>query len=424
VAGVAWWTGRVDWAELTAELAEKAHAADAADAGSPYAAFVRVAVPAGLAMLRSEFSPAVAVLGQALRDTEALTEPRQLLFASEAAGLIGDDLVARRYHERAIREMRQRGRATDAPFALQLGALVLASQGRSEAARASAREGLLLAARAGEEASGPFQHTMLAHIDALDSDTEACAEHQAAVHRGGKRPTASLMWALGRLAVSQARFGEAVEILVPVVLGDDRHPNVSLYATPDLVEAAVAVGRAELALAALDRFSRWRAAGSSWAMAVEPRLLALVAPAAEAGKLFAAACRAPGLAYRPLESARTRLAYGNFLRGQRHRIEAREQLHAALGLFESLQLPAWSETTWSALRAVGETGAAKHEEDQGLTAQELQIARMVIDGRSNREVADVLHLSSRTVEYHLSKVYVKLGLSSRDRLAGALAGRN
>jgi len=416
-AGVAWWAGRIDWAERAVELAELI------DTGSPYAAFVRAAAPAGLSLLRSDFAPAVGILTQALREAENLTEPRHLLFASEVAGLIGDDLGTRRFHDRAIQVMRGRGRATELPFALQLGALVLAGHGRSEAARASAREGLLLATRAGEEAGGVFQHAMLAHVDALDGDREACEEHRRSVARlDGEQPVASLSWAVGRLAVSQGRFGDAVEILEPAVLGEHRHATVSLFATPDLVEAAVAVGRPQLALEALVRFSGWRTAGSPWAAAVGPRLLALVAPAAEADQQFASACRAPGLAYRPLEAARTRLAYGNYLRGQRRRAEAREQLHVALGLFESLQLPAWSDSTRSALRASGEAGTTRRGEGETLlTPQELEIARMVSEGRSNREVAGTLHLSSRTVEYHLSKVYVKLELSSRDQLARALA---
>jgi DNA-binding CsgD family transcriptional regulator len=416
MAGMAWWAGRADWAGRAVELA------DIVQADSRYSAFVRAVAPAGLAVLRSEFATAVGSLTRALRDAENLTEPRQLLFTSEVAGMAGDDLAARRFCDRAIQVMRGRGRTTELPFALQLRALILAAQGRAEVARACAREGLLLAARAGEESGGVFQHVMLAHVDALDGDVEACAEHRDSIARlGGEQPAASLTWALGRLAVSQARFADGVDIMAPAVLRPDRHPTVSLFATPDLVEAAVAVGRTEPALEALGRFGRWRAAGSSWAAAVEPRLRALVAPPDEAEERFAAACRAPGLAYRPLESARTRLAYGTFLRSQRRRSEAREQLHVALGLFESLQLSAWVESTRSALRASGEAGAAPRVEGEALTPQELEIARMAMGGRSNREVADTLHLSSRTIEYHLSKIYVKLGLSSRGQLAQALA---
>ncbi|GGG28814.1 transcriptional regulator [Rhodococcoides trifolii] len=420
VTGLAWWGGRADWAEKASTLA--ASLGDSAVEGSSglFTALVRMAAPAGVAVMQDDFRPAVGDLIRSLRDAENLVEPRELLFAAEVATMIGDDVGTRLFCERAIRVMRARGRATELPFALQLHALVLAGQGRREAARTNADEGLSLAAHAGEETDGAFQHTVLAHLAALDGDTASCEQHRSAVTgRGAEHPTASLDWAAGRLAVSLGRFDDAIEILVPTVLGDRRHPEVSLLATPDLVEAAVASGKPDLVEQALARFGRWCEAGSPWGNAVEPRLTALAAGDSDA--LFDKACRAPGLAQRPLEAARTRLAYGEHLRGKRRRVEAREHLHAALAVFESLQLPAWIDRTRSVLRASGEGRTHDIAVADVLTPQELDIARMVSAGRSNRDVAGTLHLSSRTVEYHLSKVYVKLGLDSRDQLAGALA---
>ncbi|MBY6683098.1 AAA family ATPase [Rhodococcus sp. BP-316] len=419
VTGLAWWGGRADWAEKAANLADSIED-EAVESSGVFAALVRQAAPAGVDVMRDNFRPAIGDLTRSLRDAVNLIEPRELLFAAEIATMVGDDVGTRVFCERAIRAMRVRGRATELPFALQLQALVLAGQGRLEAARAAADEGLSLAAHAGEETDGAFQHTVLAHLAALDGDTASCERHRRAVTgRGAEHPTASLDWAAGRSAVSMARFDDAVEILVPTVLGDRRHPEVSLLATPDLVEAAVAVGKSDLAERALERFARWCDAGSSWGGAVQFRLTALAAGDSE--ELFDNACRATGLAQRPFESARTRLAYGEFLRGKRRRVEAREHLHTALGVFESLELPAWIDRTRSVLRASGEGRTHDIPVVDVLTPQELDIARMVSRGRSNRDVAGALHLSSRTVEYHLSKVYVKLGLDSRDQLAGALA---
>lgn len=415
VTGLAWWGGRADWAAKAVDLA-----ASITDTGV-YATMVREAAPAGLAVMGDEFSPAVEDLARSLRDAEQLTQPRELLFAAEIATMVGDDIGTRRFCERAIGVMRVRGQANELPFALQLDALVLAGQGRSEAARDRAEEGIRLADYAGEETDGAFQHTVLAHLSALDGDAAACGRHRrAVVGRGHDHPTASIEWAEGRLAVSQGRFVEAVDLLVPTVLHDGRHPEISLMATPDLVEAAVAVGNVELVREATARFERWCAAGSSWAGAVAPRLRALMAGGG-AEALFVEACQAPGLAHRPLEAARTRLAFGTYLRGERRRAEARQQLHPALALFESLQLPAWIDRTRSALRASGEGRTHDIVVADVLTDQELAIARMVSIGRSNRDVAGTMHLSSRTVEYHLSKVYVKLGLDSREQLAGVLA---
>ncbi|MDI9929682.1 LuxR C-terminal-related transcriptional regulator [Rhodococcus sp. IEGM 1354] len=415
VTGLAWWGGRADWAAQAVDLA-----ASITDTGV-YATLVRNAAPAGLAVMCDKFSPAVDDLARSLRAAEQLTQPRELLFAAEIATMVGDDIGTRRFCERAIGVMRVQGHATELPFALQLDALVLAGQGRSEAARDRAEEGIRLAEYAGEETDGAFQHTVLAHLSALDGDSAACGRHRREVAgRGDDHPTASIEWAEGRLAVSQSRFVEAVDLLVPTVLHDGRHPEISLMATPDLVEAAVAVGNIELAREASVRFERWCAAGSSWAGAVAPRLRALMA-GASAEALFEEACQAPGLAHRPLEAARTRLAFGTYLRGERRRAEARQQFHPALALFESLQLPAWIDRTRSALRASGEGRSHDIVVADVLTDQELAIARMVSIGRSNRDVAGTLHLSSRTVEYHLSKVYVKLGLDSREQLAGILS---
>ena len=309
---------------------------------------------------------------------------------------------------------------------MQLGSFILAWQGRVEAAAASAKEGLTLAARAGETSSGSFQHAMHAHISALRGDVDGCDDHRTAVmeHSDGQS-TASVDWAWGRLALSRGRPEEALPVLLGVVSEPDSHPVVGLFATPDLVEAAVATGQREVAVEPYERFVSWGRAGAPWAASVEPRLAALMATDSDdRNARFEAACRAPGLTYRPLESARTRLCYANALRTQRRRSEAREQLHVALGLFDGLQLPAWADLARAALRASGEATNHQLVPSEGmsgaLTEQELTIARLVSSGSSNREVADVLHLSSRTVEYHLSKIYVKLGLSSREQLAPAL----
>jgi DNA-binding NarL/FixJ family response regulator len=109
------------------------------------------------------------------------------------------------------------------------------------------------------------------------------------------------------------------------------------------------------------------------------------------------------------------------LRRGRRRLEAREPLRLAIAAFEGLGLEAWSQRAQSELRASGGEAATPDRVDLDvLTAQELEIARMVSRGGSNREVAASLTLSPRTIEYHLSKIYVKLGISSRGELANVL----
>jgi DNA-binding NarL/FixJ family response regulator len=117
---------------------------------------------------------------------------------------------------------------------------------------------------------------------------------------------------------------------------------------------------------------------------------------------------------RPFDRARTQFAYGQYLRRQRRRSDAREHLRAALGGFERLGAEPWAERARVELRATGEAARKRDPSTlTQLTPQELQIARLVAEGQSNKEVATQLFLSRRTVEYHVAKVFAKLGISSR-----------
>ena len=120
---------------------------------------------------------------------------------------------------------------------------------------------------------------------------------------------------------------------------------------------------------------------------------------------------------RPYDQARTRLLYGEFLRRRRRPVDARGHLRAAVEAFERLGCRAWAERARSELRATGESGSEPARDGFAeLTPQELQTVRLVSEGLSNRQVAEQLFLSPRTVEYHLYKVYPKLGIASRAEL--------
>jgi DNA-binding NarL/FixJ family response regulator len=120
---------------------------------------------------------------------------------------------------------------------------------------------------------------------------------------------------------------------------------------------------------------------------------------------------------RPFDAARTKLLYGEFLRRHRRRADSREYLRAALEEFEELGAAAWAERARAELRASGETARKRDPSTIAqLTPQELQIARLVSDGFSNKEAAAQLFLSPRTIDYHLRKVFMKLGISSRAEL--------
>ena len=125
-----------------------------------------------------------------------------------------------------------------------------------------------------------------------------------------------------------------------------------------------------------------------------------------------------------MQRARTELLYGEWLRRERRRTDARVHLRAAIDLFRRLGAVPWAERAEAELRATGETARKRDASavDQ-LTPQELQIAGLVAEGLTNKEIAAQLFLSPRTVDYHLRKVFTKLDISSRNQLARALPAR-
>ena len=125
--------------------------------------------------------------------------------------------------------------------------------------------------------------------------------------------------------------------------------------------------------------------------------------------------RSPGLP--PLQRARTELLYGEWLRRERRRTDSRVHLRAALDSFRTMGAVPWAERAEAELRASGETARKRDLSTAGqLTPQELQIARLVTGGLTNKEIAAQLYLSPRTVDYHLRKVFTKLGITSRTEL--------
>jgi DNA-binding CsgD family transcriptional regulator len=205
------------------------------------------------------------------------------------------------------------------------------------------------------------------------------------------------------------------------------HPFVVIASVPDRIEAAVRCGRLDDALEELPVFEAWAThSPASWA---RPRLAscrALVADGDDATRHFEEALTTDADA-RPFDFARIQLLYGEHLRRIRRRMESREPLRAALASFERFGAVHWAERARNELRATGETARKRDPSTVAeLTPQELQIARLVASGQSNKEVAGQLFLSPRTVEYHLRKVFAKLGITSRAELIrhGVGAGRD
>jgi DNA-binding CsgD family transcriptional regulator len=224
-------------------------------------------------------------------------------------------------------------------------------------------------------------------------------------------------WAAAVLYNGLGQFEEAAAAAREVP-ANDLDPYPQMWALPELVEAAARIGENDVARAALDRLAemtRW--AGTDWGLGTEARSRALLSDGENADLLYREAIERFGRTRLRPELARAHLLFGEWLRREGRRGDAREQLRTAHHLFAAMGMEAFAERTRRELVATGETVRKRSAETRDeLTPQEEQIVRLARDGLSNPEIATRLFLSSRTVEWHLRKVYAKLGISSRRAL--------
>jgi DNA-binding CsgD family transcriptional regulator len=218
--------------------------------------------------------------------------------------------------------------------------------------------------------------------------------------------------------------GRYREALAPARDASDDMPDlvVSMWGLIELVEAAARSGEMELAQSAVDRLAeRNDASANDWSLGIEARSRALVNQGVAADELYREAIdRLSRTRLRP-ELARAHLLYGEWLRREGRRVDAREHLRAAHGMLTRMGMEAFAERARRELLATGEkTRKRTVETRDDLTAQERQIAESARDGLSNPEIGARLFLSPRTVEWHLRKVFIKLGIHHRQELAKAL----
>jgi DNA-binding CsgD family transcriptional regulator len=204
---------------------------------------------------------------------------------------------------------------------------------------------------------------------------------------------------------------------------DDGELGYGGASLPELVEAATRSGRPEVAAAALPGLEeRTRAAGTDWALGVLARSRALMSEGEDADALYREAIERLERTRIRVELARARLLYGEWLRREHRRVDAREQLRSAHEMFSRFGAEAFAERARRELTATGETVRRITVETRDvLTPQESQVARLAQNGRTNPEIGAELFISPRTVEYHLHKVFTKLDIRSRKELRAALA---
>ncbi|RKT86471.1 regulatory protein, luxR family [Saccharopolyspora antimicrobica] len=337
--------------------------------------------------------------------------------------LLGDHRAAHDWSLTAERETRSRGAVGSLLHVLGVLARTQLHQGQRHDALASGAEALRIAKDIGQRQAVAHASTVLAHLAAMDGDEQRCADLAAEARRPGVGHSyVRAACALGLLDLGLGRHEAVWDRLSTLVDGANRMDALS--AVPDLVEAAARLGRH--VHGPVERYVRWaELVEQPWARGIAQRCLALLGPADEAEHRYAEAVHLGRQAGgRPFELARTELLYGEWLRRQRRRIDARPLLRSAAEEFERLGAEPWAKRARAELRATGETQLAQAPDLLGtLTPQELQVVRLASEGLSNRDIGAQLFLSPRTVGYHLYKAYPKLGITSRNELARVLQSR-
>jgi ATP/maltotriose-dependent transcriptional regulator MalT len=245
---------------------------------------------------------------------------------------------------------------------------------------------------------------------------EAEAGGQGVVVACAHWATAILHNGLGRYADALASAQQAS--------ADTSVPHISMWALPELIEAAARTGHDELARDALKQLAETTQAwGSDAALGIEARCRALLSDDADdADEEYREAIDRLGRTQLRPELARAHLLYGEWLRRRGRRVDAREQLRAAHEMLDAIGMAAFAERASRELHATGVTVRKRGGETAAtLTAQETLIAGLARDGHTNAEIGAQLFLSGRTVEWHLRKIFAKLGISSRRELHTAVA---
>jgi DNA-binding CsgD family transcriptional regulator len=367
----------------------------------------------------------VSLLESALAWAASADEPRYVLWAGWAAVTLGDPEQAEALFARGARLARARGAIGLLSTALRLMGLQHFLAQRFDRSALACGEAVQFARDIGAENHLPAPLAILAEIGAIHGDhDEARLRADEALEGATARGLAlAAVWAYRALAAIDLAGGrwlealERLEFLEAQRLAGVLHPLV-LETMPDRVEAAVRAGLPERGRTALAAYETWaEQSGRPRARSRLEGCRALLADGAGATEHYEEAVSL-GTDAAPFDLARVQLLYGEHLRRQRRRADSRMQLRAALEGFERVRAEPWAERARGELRATGETARKRDASriDQ-LTAQELQIARFVSEGLTNKEVAAQLFLSPRTIDSHLRNVFSKLGVKSRTQLA-------
>jgi len=377
----------------------------------------------GLVALFSDFyGAAVPILRQALRAIEGAasqTEQLRWMWGATVSTLhLWDDEGWERLSELHLRLVRETGALGELAVALSHRGQMHVFAGELALA-ASLQEALQEATELTGSPLAPYDTVGLVAMRGREAESRRFFNTARAqvMERGEGAGLSFIDWAESVLYNGLGRYADALEAARRVV-GHTELVSEN-WAMPELIEAAVRVGALELAAETDRRLTdRSRASGTDWALGIAARSHALLVDGGSADDLYAEAIERLAGTRVAVDLARAHLLYGEWLRRQRRRLDARNELRIAHEMFTGFGMEAFAERARVELRAGGENARKRTVEtlDQ-LTPQESQVARLAARGNSNREIAAQLFISPSTVEYHLHKAFRKLEVKSRTQLA-------
>jgi DNA-binding CsgD family transcriptional regulator len=381
----------------------------------------------GLALLVTEGcaagTPALrpALLAFRSQDISAEEGLSWLWLAERAAMAVWDDETWHILASRHVKLAREAGALSELPLAVRSRILLHAHAGELAEGAALIAEAQAVSGATGSQL-GPYGALGVAAWRGREAETTELiqATMDGVTSRGEGRGVTS-QYAAALLYNGLGRYDKALAAAELVCEYDD--VGVLGWSLAELVEAAVRSGQPERASDALKRLSETtRASGTDWAIGTEARSRALLSEGQTAENWYREAIERLGRTRMRPAVARAHLLYGEWLRSENRRPDARDELRTAHDLFTTMGIEAFAERARRELQATGDTVRKRTVETvSDLTAQEAHIARLAADGRTNAEIGTQLFLSTRTVEWHLGKVYTKLGVGSRRELRRALA---
>ena len=343
--------------------------------------------------------------------------------AQAAASALWDDDAWHAMLVRQLRLARDAGALERLPLLLGALGTAVAWSGDFAAAAALVTEADAVCEATGSPAA-PFTAMLLAALRGHQAEAASLIEATIAEATAGGQgiAVAYAHWTAAIVANGHGRYEEALAA-ASAASEDTSTAYVSTWALPELIEAAARGGKTDLARQALDRLAgHTQAGGTDFGLGIQARSRALVSEGRAAEDLYREAIDRLGRTRLRPELARAHLLYGEWLRREHRRVDARVQLRAAHDILDPIDMDAFAERARRELAATGETARRRTPDTlTTLTAQEAHIARLAVDGQTNPEIGAMLFISARTVEWHLRKIFAKLGVGSRRELRQALA---